>query len=298
MVFPLGALIGAAGSLGAGFFGASAAKSGAKKAAKSQLKASMKNLKYQKMFARQGIQWRVRDARKAGIHPLAALGAATTSFSPSFIGAGDGGEAAAGAALAQGIAGMGQGVGRAVEAYQDESTRAINNLYLAKMQSLQMQNMELQNAELASRVANLNQPGRPPAFPSGRYVVDGQGSTQLPSYGAVVDQPLKRVSSSDGFSEPGAVTDVGWLATAQGGRAPVMSTDAKERLEEDWIGGLTWNLRNRVLQNLQLYLAPPPDMKGAWYNPVDQAYHRGNDRADKSGAWFKKNSKGEWDFNF
>lgn len=35
-------------------------------------------------FAQKGIQWRVNDAKKAGIHPLAALGANTNS--PSFAG--------------------------------------------------------------------------------------------------------------------------------------------------------------------------------------------------------------------
>ena len=38
-----------------------------------------------KQFAKRGIQWRVHDAKKAGLHPLAALGAQTTSFSPSFV---------------------------------------------------------------------------------------------------------------------------------------------------------------------------------------------------------------------
>lgn len=43
------------------------------------------NIAYQKEFAKHGIQWRVEDAKNAGIHPLAAIGAQTTSFTPSLI---------------------------------------------------------------------------------------------------------------------------------------------------------------------------------------------------------------------
>lgn len=37
---------------------------------------------YQKELAKNQIQWRVEDAKKAGVHPMAALGLASTSFSP------------------------------------------------------------------------------------------------------------------------------------------------------------------------------------------------------------------------
>jgi hypothetical protein len=59
---------------------------GALLGAKSQESASDKNTQYQKEFAQKGIQWKVEDAKKAGIHPLAALGANTTSYSPSYVG--------------------------------------------------------------------------------------------------------------------------------------------------------------------------------------------------------------------
>lgn len=44
------------------------------------------NMNTQKQYAQNGIQWRVEDAKKAGIHPLAALGAHTTSFTPISVG--------------------------------------------------------------------------------------------------------------------------------------------------------------------------------------------------------------------
>lgn len=48
--------------------------------------ANRQNIEFQKEFAKHGIQWKVEDAKQAGIHPLAALGAQTVSFSPSVVG--------------------------------------------------------------------------------------------------------------------------------------------------------------------------------------------------------------------
>ena len=234
----LGGLIGAVGSLFGSKVGADAQLKGGKKAARATLKANAQNIAYQRQFARSGIRWRVRDAKLAGIHPLAALGAQTVAFSPSSVGATQAGDAV-GAAGAT----MGQGIARAASALGDIDDR--NGEYIRQLQSLQVENMKLQNAAIASQVANLNQPGNPPASPTNRWLVDGQGQTTLPKTSTLVnDTPLKRVVSdpSRPWSEPAAVTDTGYTRT-NSGYAPVMSTDAKERLEEDTIGGLTWNSR-------------------------------------------------------
>lgn len=48
-----------------------------------------KQAKLQKEFAQSGVQWRVEDAKKAGIHPLAALGFQGTSYTPQSVGSTD-----------------------------------------------------------------------------------------------------------------------------------------------------------------------------------------------------------------
>jgi len=277
----LGALIGGVGSILGGLFGADAASSGAKKALKgakvnaaAALAANRANLKYQTMFAKHGLRWRIKDARRAGVSPLVALGAQPATFSPSFVSGNPGdGMIEAGRIQAAGGDAMGQAIGRAANAFGDIDQR--NNAYLAKMQELQLQNAQLNNAVLASQVANLNQPGNPPASPTNRWLIDGQGQTTLSRTPLVVDKPLVRTAGvGGGNQEPGSVTDIGYTRT-KGGYAPVMSQDAKDRLEEDWIGGLTWNLRNRVLQSLQLNLNPPgeaPAGKHWKYNPITQEY--------------------------
>nr|QJB20641.1 MAG: DNA pilot protein [Microvirus sp.] len=303
----LGSIIGGVGSVVGGLFGmsgasqgAKAAKKGAKINAAAALKASKMNLKYQKQFARNSLRWKVRDARKAGLHPLAALGAQTTSFSPSFVSGNPGdGLIEAGRIKAAGMDSMGQSIGRAAAALGDVDDR--NAMYVAKLQELQLQNAQLNNAVLASQVANLNQPGNPPTAPTGRYLVDGQNSATLSRSSLVKDTPLERVVGvNGGQQEPGSVTDLGWTRTKDG-FAPVMSKDAKERLEEDWIGGLTWNLRNRVLQNLQIGLTPPyeaPKGKYWYYNPVAQQYQLRNnsDRLQFGIEWKpKKDVTPGWD---
>jgi len=75
--------------------------------------------------------------------------------------------------------------------------------------------------------------------------------------------------------EAGAVNDIGFTRTATGWM-PVMSKDAKERLEEDFLGGMAWNMRNRLLPNLGANYSPPPMKAPAgkrWlYNPAYQEY--------------------------
>lgn len=88
MVFPLIAaaapFIGSALGIGSQIFDAYQGK----RASDDQNYYAGQNVGLQKQFAQYGIRWRAEDARKAGLHPLAALGASTSSFSPVHIPAG------------------------------------------------------------------------------------------------------------------------------------------------------------------------------------------------------------------
>lgn len=94
---------GAALTAGASLAGSALSSSAAKKASK-------KMAQYQKDFAQYGIRWRVADAKAAGIHPLAALGANTYQFQPYSVGDTSMGRgvAEAGEALGRGLTQMGQ----------------------------------------------------------------------------------------------------------------------------------------------------------------------------------------------
>lgn len=113
------------------------------------------NTALQREFAQNSIQWKVEDAKKAGLHPLYALGANTTSFQPSLVGSNFGD--------------MGQDVSRAVEQISSEGGRAGNKV----ADALQLENMGLQNDLLRSQIARLNQGGQvAPPMPSPGQTVD------------------------------------------------------------------------------------------------------------------------------
>lgn len=113
------------------------------------------NMMQQILFAKHGIQWKVEDAKAAGIHPLYALGASTQSYSPVSIGGDD---------LGSGLAKAGQDIGRALTAGQSGSQREA--AFETGVKKLQLEGLGLDNdikrARLASMVATTTQAGTPP----------------------------------------------------------------------------------------------------------------------------------------
>ncbi|AXH75372.1 MAG: DNA pilot protein [Microviridae sp.] len=155
-MFPfLGSLIsGGLGLLG-GMFGSDATKdanaaaaASAAAANKQQMKIARMNIALQKQFARTGIQWKVKDARRAGISPLYALGANTISYSPVSAGYSTV-SPAADTSMANALASVGQDVGRAVTTVMTQSERQ----YQDTVRALDLQRMGLSNELLKSQIA-------------------------------------------------------------------------------------------------------------------------------------------------
>lgn len=143
---PVSAALGAVGSFVNQIFG--------KKAADDQAD-------LQREFAQNGIRWKVEDAKKAGIHPLYALGAQTTAYSPVTVGGADWG-------------GVGQNIGSAIDSMRTPTEKAEG--FQKTVQDLTIQKMGLENEVLASQLRMVNQPGRGPGMP-GETLIPGQGST-------------------------------------------------------------------------------------------------------------------------
>lgn len=181
----LGSLISAGASLLGGLFGS-----------KSQSKANEANIRLQKDLARKGIQWRVEDANKAGIHPLYALGTPTATPGPLAVGD---------TSLGQGIANAGQDIGRAVSAYGTKADRKAQSALAA----LQIERAGLENQLLASQIRLTNQAGNPPAFPARVsdaspvvHAIPGQGDAVIASPSSLpvsgpVNTPLGTMGSID-----------------------------------------------------------------------------------------------------
>lgn len=120
----LGGLLGGFGSLiGAGINSAT------------QSKINKENMAMQKEFAQNGIQWKVQDAQKAGIHPAVALGAQTYQASPSSVASDTG----------SGVSSAFKHFGSAIDSFIDDKEEERN---------LQLENMRLQNEKERIEIAN------------------------------------------------------------------------------------------------------------------------------------------------
>lgn len=224
----LGPLISAGANLIGGIFGQS-----------SSAKQAERQMDLQVDMAKRGVRWRVADAKAAGIHPLAALGAQTASFSPIPITGND---------FGAGIAAAGQDISRAIDSTRSGTEQA--GAVQKTINDLTIQRMGLENQLLSDQIARARQPGSGPPMPSApnRYLIDGQGQTLRGPL--VSDEMMSRTVSdpNNKWQEPGAVVDVGHARTSDGGLAPVYSVDVKQRLEDDPIGMMNWNIRNRLTQ--------------------------------------------------
>lgn len=246
----------------------------------------------QQEFAKNGVQWRVADARAAGLHPAAALGMQGVSSSPISVG-GSGGPSLpaaasantpaispfAGASIGSGVASMGQDLSRAIQATRPDEARA--TAYAETAQQLSLENQKLQNYILSTQVAKMNaQVGPPMPTATGRNMISGQGNSPANNR-FVKDKALEKTIARPGApsQEPGSITENAHSTDASGHKPNYMSKDVMDRVEEDVAGQFGWNLRNRVLPSFGLNMDPPKYEKlkpgHEWvYNPAFQRYEQ------------------------
>lgn len=126
----------------------------------------------QREFAQNGIRWRVEDAKAAGLHPLAAIGAAGASASPISVGGGgsynvDHGRPnrdLIGPLVGSGLESMGQNISRAYLAAQPPEAKVFTAFELAR-QAQQLEHGGLQNEYLKMQMARWAQQGDSPGVP-------------------------------------------------------------------------------------------------------------------------------------
>lgn len=255
-----------------------------------------KNIEYEKEIARSRPGWLVQGAKNAGLHPLAVLGMSTSS-GPSF----SMGDTGSNYQDVSWLNDAGQGIARAAGALVDRKTRAQQEQFNQVQMQQKLENNDLQNqllraqirqygvddavATLANgaRMAITNQQQNPP-FSVGRNgaVIDGQGDSTVSSLFKVKPAEIVASEPSRPGTEAGSVTDLGFTRTNDGGYSPVMSNDAKQRIEDDLVGEIGWNVRNRIPSAFSLSSVAPPSSflpngdakrytwifdipRGAWY---------------------------------
>lgn len=134
-----------------------------------QEKWARKNIQLQKEFAKHGLRWKVRDAKRAGIHPVYALGGTGSTYSPVSVAGGGGSSYSEGvpslvgpsggvadASMNNALAAAGQDIGRAISAMQTPQERLAD--------ALKVENMGLQNELLKTQIAS--HVGTGPGLPS------------------------------------------------------------------------------------------------------------------------------------
>jgi hypothetical protein len=126
---------------------------GAQQNAQAQEQVNAENLAYQKEFAQNDIQWKVADAKAAGINPLAALGAQEQSFS-NLVAPQPG----------AGFSSAGQSLGRAISALQTPEQRDNQ----AAATALDLQSKQLNNQYIAAKINEINNPSAPGQPTAGR----------------------------------------------------------------------------------------------------------------------------------
>lgn len=170
----------------------------------------------QKEFAKNAIQWKVADAKAAGVHPLYGLGANTVSFQPNLVGADP---------MGQAFSDMGQDLSRAVEVAQSAPERVYNKA----AQALALERAGLENDLLRSQIArNTLSAQVPPPIPVQETIVPAQRT------------PAVRVGGADIELDP-TTSNLGQLAEDRYGEGPASWVTGAAALVND----VMFNLKNK-----------------------------------------------------
>lgn len=154
-------------SAGANILGGILNRDAAKDANRIQQEQAALNRKTQMDFAKHGIKWKVDDARRAGVHPLYALGAQTHSYSPVSVGT------TVDTSMGNALASAGQDISRAFAAGATPKGRV--DAFTTAVQGLSLEKASLENELLKSQIARLNNSQVPPPTPSAYPVVIPEG---------------------------------------------------------------------------------------------------------------------------
>lgn len=236
-----GELLSFGGQLLGGLLGRSSASSQAAEQAKMQ-----------EAFAKNSVRWRVADAKRAGIHPLAALGAQTHSYSP----------VAFNDPLPNALANAGQDIGRAIDATRTRPERA--DAYVKTVQDLNITRLGLENELLASQIGRIRSAGHPPPMPTGSQgnvfaTTDAPGTSPAPVAPLTEPTPSKVPVTYPSTPEvqPGTPPELQYYRTGPNTWQAQPSEQMKQAIEDDFWGQTEYAVKNRILPRIGMNRRPP-----------------------------------------
>lgn len=174
----------------------------------------------QERFAKHGLQWKVQDAKQAGLHPLAAIGANTHSFSPMAIGSN------------ASPPDVGSGIGQAIRAAFDVEGRKLRHIQLLQERE-KLDNMRLINVGLKKQQME-NDAKPPPIETTQSGVIIGQKSNRMPAMpGTELVNTKVPISASPGL-QAGIVAGQRYAMLPNHQTMEVVSEPVQEAIESDY----------------------------------------------------------------
>lgn len=174
------------------------------------------------------LNWRVKDAKSAGLSASAAIGGGGSPMSGGYSPVG---------MNAPTVSGSGAG---GMSASERRIARLNEELLSEQVKAQKIENLRNFNS--------LKQPktGLPEA---GNNLMPGGSQIKRRNDKAVVDVPLERTMAiaGGGQQEAGVISDYGYTQT-ENGLAIRPSTQQKQAMEDDLISELAWHFRNRIRQ--------------------------------------------------
>lgn len=169
---------------------------------KAQEEANEKNLAYQREFAQHGVQWRVDDANRAGVHPLFALGASTTPFTPSIM---------AEDKYSGGLQRVGQSIGNAASKALTLEQKVLAKAQLRVLDSEANKNDAEASASRSQAMVNLRDLGSP-GFPSNdpNIIIDPESGARLRRHPAEQEIFENDLLPGGNRVSRGRLTEYGW----------------------------------------------------------------------------------------
>lgn len=194
------------------------------------------NIKMQREFAKNGIRWRVEDAKAAGLHPLAALGASSMGYSPvTSISEPD-------HSRSDMVRDLGQNISRATMVMATPEEKAYR--------SLQVESLAIDNALKKKELEGTRGPGLPSNSGLAAHLL-GQNPLDYNFQGSrVLENPTVKSHAASGkpFEAAGEYTDYVFSRTATG-LHPVPSKENQEAIEDKFVPETLFALRNYLYPN-------------------------------------------------
>lgn len=229
------AVLGTAGQVGMDYLAMQSGEEQNKEAIRAAEREQARNLQWQQEFAQNGIRWRVEDAKAAGIHPLAAVGASGASFSPStslFPTSDPKGEF---------YSKMGQNFTRAASAAMSKEEKIAA--------ALRLENMHIENEMKKIELKRMQEP--PTNFPTPYGDPGFPGQPNASGYGNSTPHPDRPAQ------EAGYTPDVAYAGSDRV-VYPYIPTKLAESYESDPIGSIMWRARNTLLPYFNPWASRPP----------------------------------------